>query len=201
MMATTMKNLVKISLVVIAGGASCATAYTRGTYEDPNQIEMLSDDFNENDLQLIAKKIVGSLQESKQLTEIQGKPVLLVGKWKNSTSEHIDLKSLSDKVQVQLTKLGKFQFMDKGAREELAEEYEFQGSGYVNPDKAKGRGNQASADYLFSGEISSIVQEVGSDKLVYYKLTGKLHNIKSGIVEWTDEKELRKKFKKKGVGF
>lgn len=36
-------------------------AFTRGQYEDPNTIEMLSDGFNENDLQLIAKKMVDSM--------------------------------------------------------------------------------------------------------------------------------------------
>mgnify|MGYP006171086321 CR=1 FL=1 len=41
-------------------------AYTRGTYEDPNTIEMLSDQFNENDLQLIAKKMAESLTKSNE---------------------------------------------------------------------------------------------------------------------------------------
>jgi PBP1b-binding outer membrane lipoprotein LpoB len=91
--------------------------------------------------------------------------------------------------------------MDKGARQEIAEEYEYQGSGYVKPDKAKRPGEQASADYLMTGEISSIVQEVGADKLVYYKMTAKLHNLRSGIIEWADEKELRKKFEKKGISW
>src|SRR5215211_5710765 len=118
---------------------------------------------------------------------------------KNSTSEHIDLRSLADKIKLALGRTGKFAFMDKRAREEIAEEYEYQGSGYVRPDQAKGPGQQSSADYLMTGEISSIIQEVGGDKLVYYKMTSKLHNLRSGVIEWTDEKELRKKFQKQHV--
>jgi penicillin-binding protein activator len=194
-------RLMMLLPAVLIAACSGPRAYTRGTYEDPNTIEMLSDQFNENDLQLIAKKMVESLTASGAFGQIQGRPIVVVGKMKNSTSEHIDMRSLADKVQVQLAKTGKFAFMDKGAREEIAEEYEYQGSGYVAKDQAKGPGQQASADYLMTGEISSIVQEVGNDKLVYYKMTSKLHNLRTGIIEWTDEKELRKKFEKKSVGW
>jgi uncharacterized protein (TIGR02722 family) len=187
--------------IVACAGCSSNRAFTRGTYEDPNVIEMLSDQFNENDLQLIAKKMVDSLSSSGTLTQIQGRPVVVVGKMKNSTSEHIDMRSLADKMLVALGRTGKFAFTDKGAREEIAEEYEYQGSGYVAPENAKRPGGQTAADYLMTGEISSIVQEVGRDKVVYYKMTSKLHNLKSGIIEWSDDKELRKKFQKKSVGW
>ncbi len=190
-------------LLVVAAVAACGgpRAFTRGQYEDPNVIEMLSDQFNENDLQLIAKKIVDSLVSSPAFSQIPGRPIIVVGKMKNSTSEHIDMRSLADKVEVQLQKTNHFVFMDKGARQEIAEEYEYQGSGYVRPDQAKRPGQQASADYLMTGEISSIIQEVGADKLVYYKMTAKLHNLRTGIIEWADEKELRKKFEKRGVSW
>lgn len=193
-----------LAVVFLGMGLSACSgpqAFTRGTYGDPNAIEMLSDNFNENDLQLIAKKLVDSLKTSPSFAQIQGRPVIVIGKIKNSTSEHIDLRSLSDKLLVQLTQTGKFSFQDKGAREEIAEEYEYQGSGYVKSEEAKGPGQQASADYLMTGEISSIIQEVGRDKLVYYKMTLKLSNLRSGIIEWTDEKELRKKFAKQPVAW
>lgn len=192
-----------IAAIALVSAAACTgpRAFTRGTYEDPNVIEMLSDQFNENDLQLIAKKVVGSLSGSNAFAQIQGRPIIVVGKMKNSTSEHIDMRSLADKIQVELQKTNRFTFMDKGARQEIAEEYEYQGSGYVKPGQAKGPGQQASADYLMTGEISSIVQEVGADKLVYYKMTAKLHNLRSGTIDWLDDKELRKKFEKKGVSW
>jgi len=198
-----MKTRLLAALLAASSLAACGgpRAFTRGTYEDPNTIEMLSDQFNENDLQLIAKKMVESLAGSPQFAKGTGRPLVLVAKLKNSTSEHIDMKSLGDKIQTQLAKSGKFALLDKAAREDLAEEYEYQGSGYVDPNSAKAPGQQASADFLLTGEMSSIVQEVGRDKLVYYKMTAKLNNVRTGIVEWTDEKEIRKKFEKKSVGW
>jgi len=192
---------VVVLTAVLVAGCGGPRAFTKGAYADPNAIEMLSDSFNENDLQLIAKKMVNSLAETEYFKTIQGRPIIVIGKFKNSTSEHIDMRSLADKIQVNLSQTGKFAFQDKAARKEMAEEYEYQQSGYVAAEVAKGPGQQASSDYLMTGEISSIVQEVGRDKMVYYKMTTKLHNLRSGIIEWTDEKELRKKFEKKRVSW
>ena len=197
---TILKEAATAGLLMIFLGCSGPRAFTRGEYQDPNTIEMLSDQFNENDLQLIAKKIVASLMTSPALGQIQGQPVIVVGRMKNSSSEHIDMRSLSDKLEVELIKTGRFSFLDKNARDEIAEEYEYQ-AGYADPTRAKKPGQQVAADFLLTGEISSIVQEVGADKLVYYKMTAKLHNLKTGVIDWADEKELRKKFAKQGVSW
>ncbi|KFE63482.1 penicillin-binding protein activator LpoB [Hyalangium minutum] len=178
-------------------------AYTRGTYEDPNTIEMLSDEFNENDLQLIAKKMAESLSNSPRFaqTDPQRLPIVLVGKLKNSTSEHIDMRSLGDKIQTALAQTGRFALVDQQARWDIAEEYEYQGSGYVDPNQAKGPGQQVSVDFIMTGDLASIIQEVGNDKLVYYKMTAKLNNVRNGLIEWTDEKQIRKKFERRAVGW
>ncbi|HEX8698874.1 MAG TPA: penicillin-binding protein activator LpoB [Myxococcaceae bacterium] len=179
-------------------------AYTRGTYEDPNTIEMLSDRFNENDLQLIAKKMAESLANSPRFGQQAGGqplPIVLVGKLKNSTSEHIDMRSLGDKIQTALAQTGRFALVDQQARWDIAEEYEYQQSGYVDPNTAKGPGQQISVDFIMTGDLASIIQEVGNDKLVYYKMTAKLNNVRTGLLEWTDEKQIRKKFEKRSVGW
>ncbi|XXF76544.1 penicillin-binding protein activator LpoB [Myxococcaceae bacterium GXIMD 01537] len=196
-----------LSACIAASLTACGgpRAFTRGTYEDPNTIEMLSDRFNENDLQLIAKKMAESLANSPRFAQPpapnQSLPVVLVGKLKNSTSEHIDMRSLGDKIQTALAQTGRFGLVDQQARQDIAEEYEYQQSGYVDPNAAKGPGQQVSVDFIISGDLASIIQEVGNDKLVYYKMTAKLNNVRSGLIEWTDEKQIRKKFEKRSVGW
>ncbi len=192
-----------LALALAAALAACSgpRAFTRGEYADPNAIELLSDQFTESDLQLIAKKMATSLTDSRVVAEIPGKPIVIVGKVRNKTSEHIDMESLADKLRVELQQKNRFAFVNKQAREQIAEEYEYQQSGYVRKDQAKGPGQQAGADYLLTGSIASIVQEVGADKVVYYKMTMELTNLKTGVIDWTDEKELRKKFRKQGVSW
>ena len=147
--------------------------------------------------------MVGDLLNSPAFAQIAGQPqvqpVIIVGKLKNSTSEHIDMQSLADKIQTQLANTGRFAFVDANARQAIAEEYEYQGSGYVRPDQAKGPGQQVSPDYLMTGELASIKQRVGSDEFIYYKMTTKLSNLRTALVVWQDEKELKKKFVKQSV--
>jgi len=199
------KNVVGVMLLLVCSfglfGCPSKRAFTKGSYEDPTVIQMLSDQFSENDLQLIAKKMVTSLGQSPLVMQLETRPFLIVGRIENKTSEHIDMESLANKTRVELIKQGRFSFINKKAREEIAEEYEYQGSGYVKEGEAKGPGGQASADFLMTGRITSIVQEVGRDKVVYYKFTMELTDLASGVIAWTDEKELRKQFKKRAVSW
>ncbi|MCP3162696.1 penicillin-binding protein activator LpoB [Myxococcus qinghaiensis] len=200
----THRLILTACLVSTLVACSGPRAYTRGSYEDPNEIEMLSDQFNENDLQLIAKKMAESLATSPRFSTPRpdgSLPIVLVGKLKNSTSEHIDMRSLGDKIQTALAQTGRFAMVDQAARQDIAEEYEYQQSGYVDPNAAKGPGAQVSVDFMMTGDLASIIQEVGRDKLVYYKMTAKLSNVRTGLIEWTDEKQIRKKFEKRGVSW
>jgi uncharacterized protein (TIGR02722 family) len=174
-------------------------AFTRGEYSDPDEIDLLSDEWAPSDLQLIAKKVTTSLEGSPAFKGIEGRPVVVVGRLRNSTSEHIDMQSLADKIQTGLVQTGKFALTDQASRKAVAEEYEYQGSGYVKADSAKGPGAQIGADYILTGELASIKHAVGRDEFIYYKMTAKLTNLKTGILEWTDEKELKKKFRKQSI--
>ena len=181
---------------------SCGNrAFTQGKYDDLSEERHLDDEFNETDMKEIAKTMIDSLTTSAVVKEARKRPVVLVTLVKNRTEEHIDMKSMTDKIRVALIKSGKFAFTDKEVRSELADEMQYQNeSGYVDPETARKKGKQTGADYFLTGEITSRVQEVGSKKYVYYKCTFNLVNIQSGLMDWTDEKELRKYYQKRSVG-
>ncbi len=196
-----MKHVIWIIALALTVGCAGPRAFTKGSYEDPKTIALLDDRFNENDMQLIAKKMVNSLVAASE--HIAGKAeqlVVIVGKMRNRTTEHIDLKMLSDKIQTALIQSGKFRFADVENRRDIAEEYEYQQSGYVDPTQAKSPGSQTSADYLLTGTLTSNVQQVGKDKLVYYKATFQFTNLLTSEIVWTDEKEIRKAYKKRSIG-
>ena len=192
-----------LGLAVLAVGlAACGgpRAFTRGEYGDPNQINMLDDKWNQNDMQLIAKTMVASLEAWAEKAEMDAKPVVILETPKNRTSEHIDIQALYDHIKTALIQSGKFTFLDKAARGEIAGEYEYQGSGYVDPSQAKGPGKQKGAGFLMGGVITSTIQQVGRLKAVYYKATFELTSIETTEIVWTDQKEIVKHFKKKSIG-
>lgn len=196
-----MRQLILATAVVAWGLAACAPrAFTRGEYGDPEEISMLDDKWNQNDMQLVAKTMVNSLEAWEEEQSIEGKPVVILEMPRNRTTEHIDMGALYDHVKTALIQSGEFIFLDKSAREEIAEEYEYQESGYVRPDEAVGPGQQRGARYLLGGVITSTIQEVGQDKVVYYKATFELTSIESTEIVWTDQKEITKHFKKRSIG-
>ena len=54
---------------------------------------------------------------------------------------------------------------------------------------------------MMGGVITSTVQQVGSQKVVYYKATFELTDIATTEIVWTDQKEITKHFKKQSIGF
>jgi uncharacterized protein (TIGR02722 family) len=189
--------------IIHLGLVGCGSRqFTQGKYDDLSEDRLLDDKFNESDMRQIADTMVKSLTESAVIRDAKKPPVVLVTLVKNRSQEHIDMKSMTDKMKVALIKSGKFKFTEKENREEMASETDYQGqSGYVDSDTARKKGKQIGAQFFLTGEITDRVQEVGSKKYVYYKCTFNLVNIESGILEWADEKEIRKYYTKKSVGF
>ncbi len=191
-----------VFLPLFLAGCAGNRQFSDGKYDDMSEERLLDDKFNETDMRMIADTMISSLTGSPVIQEYKrGRPVVLVTLTKNRTQEHIDMKSLTDKIRVALVKSGKFRFTDKEVRSEIADEVDYQeGSGYVDPSTARKKGKQIGANFFLTGEITDRVQEVGGKKYVYYKATFNLVSIDSGIIDWTDEKEIRKFYKKKNVG-
>lgn len=118
----------------------------------------------------------------------------------NRTEEHIDMKSLTDKVRTALIKSGKVKFSNKEERGTLEDEYRFNEAGNTSAETIKKRGRQIGADYIMSGALSTNVQQVGNDKFIYYKLTMNLTNLETSTIDCVEEKEVRKKYRKRSVG-
>lgn len=192
--------LTAFSVSVLVSGCG-PKAFVKGDYdqnvEDQN---LLTDKWSETDMQNVAKTLVNSAISHPAIASAKRPPVVMVTRLQNKTSEVIDTQSITDMFQVELMRSGKVAFVDKAAREDMAEEYEYQNSGTTARESQKTKGGQVGADFIMNGRIDSIVQEAGKDKTVYYKITMNLTNLKTGLIVWTDHKQIRKLFKKKHVG-
>ncbi len=181
--------------------ASCGPkAFVKGQYDNVERENLLNDQWSETDMQNAAKELVASLSNHPAIANAKTPPVLMVTNLQNKTSEHIDTQSIMDMVRVELMQTGRVTFIDKEARGDIASEYEYQNSGMVSEETKKGPGGQIGSDFILNGRMDSIVQEVGKDKTVYYKLTLNLTNVKTSVIVWTNHKQIRKTFKKKAVG-
>jgi uncharacterized protein (TIGR02722 family) len=195
-MTKTNRILIAGATALVAAGllVGCAAA-PDVRYGDTSAHQNLSTDFGASDLQQVAEGMVDSLLTFPPVVEVTSRrrPVVSVTRVKNKTTQHIDTESITDSIRAKLIKSGKFQFIDRTTDQEANEEFAAQQeSGLVDPKRAVPGGMQAGAEYLLTSNLSEIRQQGGRVTDVYYKFTMNLKNLKTGILEWSDEKEIRK---------
>ncbi len=187
-----------LGLAVILGGCS-----NKVSYGDAQAVETVNVDFGSTDLQKIAAEMVDSMMMSGSVSAItrDGRPIVFVERIKNKTSEHIDTESITDTISTKMLNSGKFRFVDMDRVEAVRDQLNFQNNDeLVNQSTAIQFGKMVGAQYMLYGNLSSIVKNAGSDKYVYYKMTMRLMDLQTGLIEWADETEIRKQQSKSLLG-
>jgi uncharacterized protein (TIGR02722 family) len=191
--------LLAVTMSVVGTGCSGPRAFTKGEYDDPTRVELLDDKFNEADMQQMADTVIKSMVSCGYVANAKKPPVVVVEKVANRTQEHIDTVSMTDKIRTALIKSGKVRFVNKEERDNMSDEIDYQSKNASGPT-AKKKGAQIGADYILSGALATNVQEVGNKKFIYYKLTVNLTSLEAGTIDCTEEREVRKAYKKQSIG-
>jgi len=169
-------------------------------YGDPEAVETVTPDYGSTDLQMIAERMINSLLVHPVLNNI---PVIYVSRLRNKTSEHIDTEAITDKIKTALIKSGKVKFTAiSEVKEEVIEQLMYQKeSGMVDPTTRVAIGKQIGADLILYGDIISIVKKEGRKQDIYYKINLELADLETGLIEWSEEEEIRKQAKKSIIGW
>ncbi len=178
-----------VAAVLLAGCAKEEKTH----YGDARGVETVTNTFGSTDLQMMAESMTRSMLTAPVI--ISGNlPVVTVQDVRNKTSEYIDTRSITNSIRSELQKGGKVRFaVDANAMNQQTSEIERQQNNqYYNQQQSVQKGQMIGAQYRMEGEITSIVKETNKVKDVYYKLNLQLWNIRGGILEWSDEKEIRK---------
>ncbi len=164
-------------------------------YGDPGSATPVSTDFGSSDLQQIASTMVSSLLTFPPIVEEtkNRRPILEVARVNNKTMQHIDTQSLTDQIRTKLIRSGKFRFTDRSSSNAAIEEIKAQQeSGLYDQSTVVQYGTNLAPEFLLVSNLSEIRQKKAGLIDVYYKFTMSLKNLKTGILEWSDEKEIRK---------
>ena len=193
-----MNKKYKVMLLALFGAvlvvlSSCSTPTVR--YGDATSAVPVSTDFGSNDLQQIANSMVNSLltfppivQETKNR-----RPIIEVARVNNKTMQHIDTQSITDSIRTKLLRSGKFRFTDRSSNKQTIDEIRAQQeSGLNDQETAVQFGKQYNAEFLLVSNLSEIKQKNRNVIDVYYKFTMSLKNLRTGILEWSDEQQIRK---------
>lgn len=192
-------------ILAVSYTVACTPGF-EGEYSDPSKAEIVDDKWNETDARKTAEHMIKGLLDKPWLAQYKAshggqRPILIVDDVENRTDEHLDVKQLTDFIQDVLINSAKVRFVNKAQRQKLLEEIKYQQSGQVTGATAKKAGKQLGADYILSGNVTSSVHQMDEIKTVTYQTALTLTNIETFEYEWSTKYEIKKRFRRSGLGW
>ena len=196
-----MKKLL-LALVALPFLFACAPKVTR---METNVVKDVSGGWNDTDAQMVAQEMItdclGSGWYTKFLARNGKEPTVIVGTVTNKTMEHIDTGVFVEEMQRALINSGKVDFVaSKDERGEVRSERLDQDE-FASEETRKAFGREVGADFMFSGVLSSVVDQAGSKAVVFYQTNLKLINIETNQIVWNGQKQIKKYVKRSKVTF
>jgi uncharacterized protein (TIGR02722 family) len=172
---------------------------------DPSTTIDLSGDWNDTDSRLVAEEMmqdvlarpwVGDFKSDKKRT-----PVVIVGTVKNRTSEHISTLTFIKNLERELINSGRVDFVaNKEEREEVREERADQLEN-ASPETMKKFQQETGADFMLRGDITSIIDQQGGERVKFYQVNLELVNIETNRKAWVGQKQIKKFVSQSGTKF
>lgn len=120
------------------------------------------------------------------------KPTVIVGVVRNQTTEHIPVQTFVADIERAMINSGQVSVVATATdRGELRSERQDQWQN-ATEETAKAMGKELGADFLMGGDIQSIVDSEGGQKVVYYQTDLHLLNIESNQMVWMGQKKIKK---------
>ncbi len=192
--------LTGILMLALAGcqTTSPTTGSSGVSYGDSKAVETVTTDLGSTDIQMISEKMTQSLIQHPVIQDlIRKRGLMMASPVQNKTSEYFDTKMITDTILTQLQKNGVRYVIEADNMQNQVDELRRQNqSGLYDKSKSVKMGKMQGAKFRLDGSISSIVKRGSDIKDVYYKMNLRLVEIETGIVEWSDEKDIRKSAKR-----
>ena len=202
MLRTNRCNPLLTGILMLALAGCQTTSPTTGSsgvsYGDSKAVETVTTDLGSTDIQMISEKMTQSLIQHPVVQGlIKKRGLMMASPVQNKTSEYFDTKMITDTILTQLQKNGVRYVIEADNMQNQVDELRRQNqSGLYDKSKSVKMGKMQGAKFRLDGSISSIVKRGSDIKDVYYKMNLRLVEIETGIVEWSDEKDIRKSAKR-----
>jgi uncharacterized protein (TIGR02722 family) len=178
---------ISIVLCVFFLLSSCGTTNVKrvesGTQSD------LSGYWNAVDVKIVCESLIKDCLSSARVNqEINArgnkKPVVIVGRFRNASDEHINTEIISATMENVIFNSGKFDFVAWGdTRANLREERQDQ-QGNSSEQTAAGLGKEKGAEFMLTGSVRTIVDREGNRSVRTYFVTAELTNIETNARLW-----------------
>jgi len=180
-------------VIVIGFLAGCGPTIR---YEIKDEETVTGSDWSAKDLKDVSDYMTGSIRKAAFINSAQyagEKPRWMLARdMKNETDEHVNTRTIMEKIRTRLINEGVAKFIDDQAIEDILNQMKLQQSGLFDNRTVAQVGKLVGAKVILRGTISSIRKKSDRQDIIYYNITLQLVNIQTGEIVWTDEKEIQR---------
>lgn len=195
-MINYMKPTYSFLIMAALVAASACTPQKTVKRIDANEQTDLSGRWNDTDSRLVANEMISDAIARPWRTDFamqkQRKPTVIVGMVRNKSHEIIDPETFIKDVERSFINSGMVGVVQGGdARKEMRDEKADQQTN-ASEETLKKFGREKGADFILQGVITSIVDQAGKNKVVYYQVDLELTNIETNEKVWIGDKKIKK---------
>lgn len=174
--------------------AACAPVQVRRM--DSQEQKDLSGRWNDTDARLVADELIPDSLGRPWLANAQQRlgraPAVIVGLVRNQSLEHVNTDAFVEALQRALINSGRVAFVaSQEERGQLRDERRDQDRNASDATR-KAHGEETGADFVLSGAINAIQDEVQGEKVVFYQVNLKLLDVQTNQIVWNGQKQIRK---------
>jgi len=157
----------------------------------------LSGRWNDTDSRLVAQTMIVDCLNHPWITEhtsasMGKKPAVIVGAMRNRSTEHIAVNTFVNDIERAFINSGRVSVVASAVeRQELRTEKDDQRV-FATPETIKEMGRELGADYMMTGEINTIQDQEGGEKVVFYQVDLTLTNVETNVKIWLGQHKIKK---------
>jgi uncharacterized protein (TIGR02722 family) len=168
---------------------SCASGPSVSRIDASAQMD-LSGFWNDTDVRIVSDALVNDILNSPRVNQMlasmpQGRrPTVLVGRFRNESSEQIDTNIISTTMETAIFNSGRLDFVAGGSvREELRAERLDQ-LDFTNDATAASLANETGADFMLFGTVRTTVDRAGNQTVRTYFVSAELTRLETNERVW-----------------
>jgi uncharacterized protein (TIGR02722 family) len=183
-----MKKMFVVLAVVALVFSACASKAGVSRVDASTQID-LSGYWNDTDVKIVCESLINDCLSSPrvdQAIKAMGRktPTVIVGRFKNDSSEHIDTSIISSVMETTIFNSGKMDFVAGGATRDALRAERNDQQGNASEQTAAALANETGANFMLTGSVKTIVDKAGNQTVRTYFVNAEMTNIENNQRMW-----------------
>ncbi len=179
------------AVMITAGCGGKRVARLESDYE----IE-LSGRWSSTDSALVAESLINQVLDGGWYRRFHSReernPVVIVGRVRNRTFEHIDVLTFIKDLEREMLNSGEINLVASAEEREQVREERADMQQWASIETAREFGAEYGADFILTGVLNSILDEEGGERVVYYQADLNLIDLETNRVIWSGQESIKK---------